>query len=74
MESIDSRDLVLFVVAGYVAVMTLVRMMNEHRNRVYLEVRAEVDEEKARQQAEKKAQRKKQRREAFDKEAREEAA
>ena len=74
MESIDSRDIVLLVIAGYVAVMALVRMMNEHRDRVYLEVRAEVDQEKARQKAEKKAQQKKERREARDKEAQEKAA
>ncbi len=31
MESIDSREIVLLVIAVYVAVMSLVRMMIEHR-------------------------------------------
>lgn len=56
MANMDSWTMVLLVVAGYVAVMALVRLMIRRRNQLFDRFQAEVEVEK-----ERKAQAKKQR-------------
>ncbi len=50
MGNMDSWDLTLLVVAGYLAVVSLVRLMARRRNQVYEELRRKAEKEK-RQQA-----------------------
>jgi hypothetical protein len=58
MGNMDSWDVTLLVVAGYLAVVTLVRLMARRRNQVFEELRQKVEEEKRKQvQAELKARR-----------------
>jgi hypothetical protein len=54
----DSWDVTLLVVAGYLAVVTLVRLMARRRNQVFEELRQKAEEEKRKQvQTELKARR-----------------
>jgi hypothetical protein len=58
MGNMDSWDVTLLVVAGYLAVVTLVRLMARRRNQVFEELRQKAEEEKSKQvQAELKARR-----------------
>jgi hypothetical protein len=58
MGNMDSWDVTLLVVAGYLAVVTLVRLMARRRNQVFEELRHKAEEEKRKQvQAELKARR-----------------
>ena len=58
MGNMDSWDVTLLVVAGYLAVVTLVRLMTRRRNQVFEELRQKAEEEKRKQvQAELKARR-----------------
>jgi hypothetical protein len=58
MGNMDSWDVTLLVVAGYLAVVTLVRLMARRRNQVFEELRQKAEEEKRKQvQAELKARR-----------------
>jgi uncharacterized oligopeptide transporter (OPT) family protein len=45
----DSWDVTLLVVAGYLAVVTLVRLMARRRNQVFEELRQKAEEEKHKQ-------------------------
>jgi hypothetical protein len=49
MDSLDSRDVVLLAIAGYVALASLVRLMIRHRNAVAIRLRGEVEQERKRQ-------------------------
>jgi hypothetical protein len=54
----DSWDVTLLVVAGYLAIVTLVRLMARRRNQVYAELRQKAEDEKRKQvQADLKARR-----------------
>jgi protein-tyrosine phosphatase len=58
MGNMDSWDVTLLVVAGYLAVVSLVRLMARRRNQVFEELRQKAEEEKHKQvQAELKARR-----------------
>ncbi len=58
MGNMDSWDVTLLVVAGYLAVVTLVRLMARRRNQVFVELRQKAEEEKRKQaQIELKARR-----------------
>ena len=58
MGNMDSWDVTLLVVAGYLAVVTLVRLMARRRNQVFEELRQKAEEEKRKQaQIELKARR-----------------
>jgi hypothetical protein len=58
MGNMDSWDVTLLVVAGYLAVVTLVRLMARRRNQVFEELRQKAEEEKRKQvQADLKARR-----------------
>jgi hypothetical protein len=58
MGNMDSWDVTLLVVAGYLAVVTLVRLMARRRNQVFEELRQKAEEEKRKQvQTELKARR-----------------
>jgi hypothetical protein len=50
MGNMDTWDVTLLVVAGYLAVMSLVRLMARRRSQVYEELRQKAEKEK-RQQA-----------------------
>jgi hypothetical protein len=50
MGTMDTWDVTLLVVAGYLAVISLVRLMARRRNQVYEELRQKAEKEK-RQQA-----------------------
>ena len=59
MGNMDSWDVTLLVVAGYLAVVTLVRLMTRRRNQVFEELHQKAEEEKRKQvQTELPAQRK----------------
>jgi uncharacterized oligopeptide transporter (OPT) family protein len=45
----DSWDVTLLVVAGYLAIVTLVRLMVRRRNQVYAELRQKAEDEKRKQ-------------------------
>jgi hypothetical protein len=47
----DSWDVTLLVVAGYLAIVTLVRLMVRRRNQVYAELRQKAEDAKKRKQA-----------------------
>jgi len=47
----DNWSIVLWVVAGYVAVVALMRLMTHKRNEVMAEFRGEVEKEKSRRKA-----------------------
>jgi hypothetical protein len=49
MGNMDSWDVTLLVVAGYLAVVSLVRLMTRRRNQVYEELRQKAEEEKRKQ-------------------------
>ncbi|MGA2796374.1 MAG: hypothetical protein ABSE63_02220 [Thermoguttaceae bacterium] len=49
MGNMDSWDVTLLVVAGYLAVVTLVRLMARRRNQVFEELRQKAEEEKHKQ-------------------------
>ncbi len=49
MGNMDSWDVTLLVVAGYLAVVTLVRLMARRRNQVFEELRQKAEEEKRKQ-------------------------
>lgn len=51
MGSMDGWDLVLFVVAGYLAAVTLVRLMIRRRDQMLDEFRKEVEQQKRRGEA-----------------------
>ena len=58
MGNMDSWDVTLLVVAGYLAIVTLVRLMVRRRNQVYAELRQKAEDEKRKQvQADLKARR-----------------
>jgi len=50
MGNMDSWDVTLLVVAGYLAIVTLVRLMARRRNQVYAELRQKAEVEKKRKQ------------------------
>ncbi len=52
MGNMDGWDVALLVVSGYVAVVTLVRLMARRRNQMMEEFRRELKKEKRRKQAE----------------------
>ena len=52
MGNMDSWDVALLVVSGYVALVTLVRLMVRRRNQMMEEFRRELDKEKRRKRAE----------------------
>jgi heme exporter protein D len=54
MASMDGWDLALLVVVGYVALVTLVRLMIRRRNQVMDEFRREVRKEKGRREAQRR--------------------
>ncbi len=56
MGSMDGWDVALLAVAGYVALVTLVRLMIRRRNQLMDEFRHEVAQEKKRKQAEQRRQ------------------
>ena len=47
----DAWTLILWIVAGYVALVALVRLMIYHRSRVTAQFRDEVEKEKSRRKA-----------------------
>ena len=49
MGNMDSWDVTLLVVAGYLAVVSLVRLMARRRNQIFEELRQKVEEEKRKQ-------------------------
>jgi hypothetical protein len=49
MGNMDSWDVTLLVVAGYLAVISLVRLMARRRNQVYEELRQKAEHEKRQQ-------------------------
>jgi len=49
MGNMDSWDVTLLVVAGYLAIVTLVRLMARRRNQVFEELRQKAEEEKHKQ-------------------------
>ncbi len=49
MGNMDSWDVTLLVVAGYLAVVTLVRLMVRRRNQVFEELRQKAEDEKRQQ-------------------------
>ena len=51
MGNMDSWDVTMLVVAAYLAIVTLVRLMARRRNQVYEELRQQADEEKKRKLA-----------------------
>ena len=48
MVGMDRWDWVLLAAAGFVAVVVLVRLMLNHRNRLLMQLRAEIEQEQAR--------------------------
>ncbi len=46
----DGWDIVLLVIAGYLAVVSLIRLMNRHRNHLAEELLLEAEAEKNRKQ------------------------
>jgi hypothetical protein len=48
MVSMDRWDWILLAAAGFVAVVVLVRLMLNHRNRLLMQLRAEIEQEQAR--------------------------
>jgi hypothetical protein len=52
MGNMDGWDVALLAVAGYVAVVTLVRLMIRHRDRVLAEFRRRLKKERLRREAE----------------------
>lgn len=48
MGNMDSWDVTILVVAAYLAVVTLIRLMARRRNQVYNELRQQAEEEKKR--------------------------
>ena len=49
MGNMDNWDVTLLVVAGYLAVVSLVRLMARRRNQVYEELRQKAEDEKRHQ-------------------------
>jgi len=49
MGNMDSWDVTLLIVAGYVAIVALVRLMARRRNQVYEELRRQAETEKRKQ-------------------------
>jgi len=47
----DAWTLILWIVAGYVALVALVRLMIYHRSRVTAQFRSEVEKEKSRRKS-----------------------
>ena len=56
MGNMDGWDVALLVVAGYVAIVTLVRLMIRRREQMLAKFRREVEKEKARREAEPRSQ------------------
>ncbi len=56
-------DLILLVVAGYIAVVSLVKLMRRRRDDVYRELEAEVERERERKSREEREARRRERRE-----------
>ena len=54
MNAVSSWDLVLLVVAAYVGVSSLARLMHRHRDTVVAELQEQVETERRRQATEKK--------------------
>jgi len=52
MGTMDTWDVTLLIVAGYLAVVALVRLMARHRDQMLGEVRRQIAKEKKRQQNE----------------------
>ena len=50
MANLEGWDWALLVVAGYVAVMSLVRLMRSHRDAILGELREKIDREQSRRQ------------------------
>lgn len=59
----NSGDIILLAVAGYIAVMSLVRLMQQRRDQVYRELESEVERERERKRREEQAARRRARRE-----------
>ena len=49
MGTMDSWDVTLLIVAGYLAIVTLVRLMARRRNQVFEELRRQAEVEKRKQ-------------------------
>ena len=56
MDAVNTWDLALFAVAGYIAVSSLVRLMISRRNTLAAELRAELEQQRAQQRREKEKQ------------------
>jgi hypothetical protein len=54
MDGLETRDIILLAIAGYIAVMALVRLMIGHRNRVTREISEEIRREQQVKAAEEK--------------------
>jgi hypothetical protein len=52
MQAMDNWDVTLLIVAGYVAVVALVRLMARHRDQMLDDMRRQIVKEKKRKQAE----------------------
>jgi heme exporter protein D len=52
MQAMDNWDVTLLIVAGYVAVVALVRLMARHRNQMLDDMRRQIAQERKRKQAE----------------------
>ena len=55
MDGLETRDIILLAIAGYIAVMALVRLMIGHRNRVTREISEQIRREQQTKAAEEKA-------------------
>ena len=53
----DGWQLALLAVSGYMAVVTLIRLMQKHRDRLYAQLEAELERQRAERKAKKKAER-----------------
>ena len=54
MLGLDTWDIVLLVIASYVAIVTLVRLMRQRRDELLAKLRSDFNTEKARLEAEKR--------------------
>ena len=59
MDHLSTADVVLLAIAGYIAVVTLVRLMLQHREQVARHVREQFQREQARQRQEEQRKAKK---------------
>ena len=59
MYTLDTWDIVLLVIAGFIAVTTLVRLMQAHRDDLLKKLRSDFDAEQQRLSTEERQQKKK---------------